>query len=358
MPHRARSLVFLAFIVLSLTGCTRLPELGSFTGLLAQTDAPGPSAASDPEDELTLEHLQLKGSHNSYHQASRFSLVRGWRYSHLPLHKQLESQGVRQIELDVRYTNGKVMVGHVPFLDGGSSCSTLSTCLKHIRSWSKANRSHLPVFVFIEPKEDLAPSNLEGRLDVLDRTIASVFPREQLIIPEQVAGESPSLRHALHTRGWPTVAESRGKVVFVFFGKERHVRAYARGRPRLEGRLMFAAGEPGEPHAAITSIDNPVEDRAAIARALSEHMLVRTRADSGLKRDVHRRNVALASGAHFIGTDFVDPGTGWVELGTTAPVRCNPVLAPERCTTAALAEVEQEFWAGLEPEEALPVRVQ
>jgi hypothetical protein len=282
--------------------------------------------------------------------------VRAWRYSHQSIPKQLEKQGVRQLELDVRYSNGKVVVGHVPMLDGRASCHTLKGCLEQLHTWSKAHPTHLPVFVFLEPKEALAPSDLDGRLEVLDQTIASVFPKQSLLTPDMVAGDAPSLHEAVRTRGWPSVAETRGKVAFVLFGPERHTRAYARHRPRLEGRLMFAAGNPSDAYAAVVSYDNPLERRHEIAAALRANMLVRTRADSGLVRDKRRRDAALASGAHFIGSDFVDPRQDWVELGERAPVRCNPISAPERCTQAALAEVEQVFWAGLTGPS--PVRVQ
>ena len=97
------------------------------------------------------------------------------------------------------------------------------------------------MFVFIEPKEHVSPSNLDGRLEVLDQTIASVFPRKSLIVPEDVAVRLLAQGSGAN-RGWPTLESSRGKVVFVLFGRKNHTRAYARGRPRLEGRLMFATG--------------------------------------------------------------------------------------------------------------------
>jgi hypothetical protein len=74
---------------------------------------------------------------------------------------------------------------------------------------------------------------------------------------------------------------------------------------------------------------------------------VRTRADADLRRDRERRDAALASGAHFLASDFVDPRYDWVELGRSAPVRCNPVSAPRACGPRTLAEVETLMWAGL-----------
>lgn len=322
------------------TGCSRNAELSSFTQLLAHHSATSPDAPSSGsgQEELALNHVQLKGSHNSYHQAPRMAVVKAWRYSHLPLDKQLDVQGVRQIELDVRYSGGEVVVGHLPVLDGRSSCRTLKACLKQIKGWSSEHPAHLPIFVFIEPKEDVSPSNLQGRMEVLDSAISSVFSRKSLIVPEDIVGNASSLQEAVQTRGWPSLETSRGKVVFVLFGRKNHTRSYARGRPRLEGRLMFATGNPGDPYAAVASYDDPVAMRGEIAEAVRQRMLVRTRADGNLRKDVRRRDAALESGAHFIGSDFVDPKLGWLELGPRTPARCNPKAEHTNCVSAALRE--------------------
>lgn len=368
MMYRARALVravsFLG-LMFGAIGCTRVPALSGFSGLLAGSEvnsAGGQSStARTTAEALTLDQLQFKGSHNSYHQAPRMALSKGWRYSHLPLDKQLETQGVRQIELDVRYSGGQVVVGHLPIVDGRSSCRTLKKCLEQVKSWSTRHPSHLPLFVFIEPKEHVSPSNLDGRLEVLDQTIAKVFPRSALLTPRDVVGNASSLKEAVQTQGWPSLESTRGKVAFVLFGRKNHTRAYGQGRPRLEGRLMFTTGTAKDPYAVIASLDNPVAEKKEIDEALSQHMLVRTRADSDLKRDPSRREAALASGAHFIGSDFVDPKTGWLVLGERAPARCNPVFArghtsslphastsSTACVSAALSETPDEVMALVE----------
>jgi hypothetical protein len=355
MLYRARAFVgAVSFVglVSGAAGCTRVPELSGFTSLLSASTSQGrtsagalvSSAGATTEEALTLDQLQFKGSHNSYHQAPRMALSKTWQYSHLPLQKQLETQGVRQIELDVRYSGGQVVVGHLPILDGRSSCRTLKKCLQQVKAWSSDHPSHLPVFVFIEPKEHVSPSNLDGRLDVLDQTIAQVFPRNAILTPAQVVGDAASLKDAVRDHGWPSLESARGKVVFVLFGRKNHTRAYAAGRPRLEGRLMFTTGTAQDPYAAFGSFDDPVAEKEAIRAALAQNMLVRTRADGDLKRDLGRRDAALASGAHFIGSDFVDPKAGWLHLGELAPARCNP-HASSKCVSAALSETPTEVVA-------------
>jgi hypothetical protein len=179
------------------TGCASPATLlGEALGIQSTRERPSFTTA---HGELSLSQIQLKGSHNSYHLAPRFPLSRTWRYTHAPLDVQLSTQGVRQVELDVRWDEGELRVGHLPVVDGRSTCRTLDECLRQLKRWSKRHPRHLPVFVFIEPKEDVAPSHLEGKLEALDGAITRVFSRDSLITPEKVAGDSPTLSEAAPT---------------------------------------------------------------------------------------------------------------------------------------------------------------
>jgi hypothetical protein len=325
-------------------GCaTPLPRLENLSHLARHERPRSILANIDPtRPQLKLNQLQLKGSHNSYHRAPMIPLSRTWRYSHAALEVQLESQGVRQLELDVRYERGELFVNHLPFVDGRSNCVRLIDCLSRVKKWSRSHPSHLPVFVLIEVKDDLAPSHLDGRLDAIDFAITRVFPRDMLLTPADVVGTSPSLRDAVVERGWPSIEESRGQVAFVMFGPRRHKRAYTQNRPRLEGRVMFVAEASTHfPHSSVLFYDDPIGRRGLIAEAVRQNFLVRTRADANLVRNRRRRDAALASGAHFISSDFVDPRFGWLELGDSAPGRCNPLVSGPRCSPLALVEGEQ-----------------
>lgn len=344
----------LLLLVLATTGCVRLPELGNLSYLAPRERARSVLSAIEPStsSSLALHELQLKGSHNSYHRAPRIALSRTWRYSHAPLEVQLASQGVRQLELDVRYARGELLVGHLPVVDGRSTCTRLIDCLARVKQWSRAHPQHLPVFIFLEVKEDLAPSRLDGKLDALDFAITRVFSRDMLLIPEDVAGDAPSLRAAITAKGWPSLDSTRGRVAFVMFGPKRHKTAYAAGRPRLDGRMMFVAErKPDYPHASIVFYDDPVKQRDAIARAVASNLLVRTRADTDLHRRTAQRDAALASGAHFISSDFVDPRYNWLELGHDTAGRCNPLSASKGCSPLALSESHRPALAKHEPKE-------
>lgn len=91
--------------------------------------------------------------------------------------------------------------------------------------------------------------------------------------------------------------------------------------------MFVANASAGKPYTAILSIDDPVARHADIVHAVQDHLLVRTRADAGLVRNVRRRDAAIQSGAHFIGSDFVDPRHGWLDIGPDTPARENPVTS-------------------------------
>ena len=50
------------------------------------------------DDVLRANHVQVVGTHNSYHVMT--ADIPQWRYTHAPLDEQIAEQGVRQFELD------------------------------------------------------------------------------------------------------------------------------------------------------------------------------------------------------------------------------------------------------------------
>jgi hypothetical protein len=109
--------------------------------------------------------------------------------------------------------------------------------------------------------------------------------------------------------------------------------------------MAFVRATPGEPYAAVTLYDDPIASAQPIADAIAANMLVRTRTDWDLVQplagDTTLRDAALASGAHFITTDFPAPVEGidyWVDIPGGTPSRCNPITAPPECTSEAVED--------------------
>ncbi|MCK6512985.1 phosphatidylinositol-specific phospholipase C1-like protein [Myxococcota bacterium] len=296
------------------------------------------------DDQLRLHHIQIKGTHNSYH-ISPNNGVKPWDYTHAPLTEQLDQQGVRKFELDLYWSpeHKRFDVLHVPGFDPHSRCPLFTDCLSEINAWSSKHPTHLPVFVFLEAKESSPPDGWDLYYQRLEAAILSVFPRKGLFTPDDLRKEHPSLQAALQKDGWPTLREVRGKVLFVLLvgGEKRD--AYTKNDPAQQDRLCFVTAETNDPFAAIVKIDSPLGNEPQIQAAIRAHLIVRTRADSPEdEHDPKRLAAALQSGAHIISTDVPVPqaGTSYVvTLPNANPARCNPILAPPECTPQALEDL-------------------
>ncbi len=349
-----------------------------------------PLSADNAQQCLRLNQLQVLGTHNSYKRWPLTDLITlldtfraGWAtdisYEHRPLPEQLEQFNVRQFELDVfadpdggLYAdpagsrlvtdadvarNREVMqrpglkVLHSQDIDYRSTCLTLLLCLEQIRDWSLSNPAHLPIMVMIEfkdgarpdwgPVEYVEPVIFDQALLLgADREIWQVFERSHVITPDDVRGSFATLEQAIVEQGWPTLAQSRGKVMFAMDNTGRHREEYLAGAPTLESRALFVSAEPGHPAAGFIKMNNALDDHALIRDYVERNYLVRTRSDVPTEEarsgDTTRRELALGSGAQFVSTDYIEPspfGSGYrVELPDSNGIaRCNPVAAPAGC---------------------------
>ncbi|MFT6396314.1 MAG: hypothetical protein ACJAYU_001057 [Bradymonadia bacterium] len=294
------------------------------------------------DDVLRLNHVQVKGTHNSYHLEPAFPFDASHAYSHLPLDQQLGDLGVRQFEIDVHYDgDGFFTVFHLPVIDAETTCSTFVDCLETIRTWSDANPYHSPIFIWIEPKDDLDPEPIRGRYDELDAEIRSVFP-DRLITPDMVQGDHETLRDAAVGGDWPTLGEVRAHVVFIMLDDDQHHTNYTYGRTTLEGRAMFVhTPDLSAPYAAFVKYNDPIGSGAAITAAAEQGFIVACNAggiDNSDELVQAKVEAGLAVGAHTLGTDIPGPvgDRYWFDMPSEGVVRCNPVTAPAECTDTAI----------------------
>jgi hypothetical protein len=291
------------------------------------------------DDELHLNMLQAKATHNSYHVEPEGNAIPQWDYSHPPLDEQLRLQGVRGVELDTYYNDASDTfdVYHVPQFDAVSNCNVLVDCLAALRRWSDDNPAHHPIFVQIEPKSAFPVEAAEAHFERFEAEILAVWPRERIIIPDDVRGAAATLREAVTGAGWPTLGDVRGKLLFYWNEAGVLREAYTRGQQNLDGRLMFAEADPDDPYAAIIIMNTA---SAEVTPVVADGFIVRTRADSdgneARANDTGPRDLAFASGAQIVSTDFPVPVAGFdyvVEVPGGTPSRCNPVTAPATCTS-------------------------
>ena len=155
-------------------------------------------------------------------------------------------------------------VFHLPVGDAGTSCQRLAECLDQLRTWSAAHPRHLPVMVWIEPKDDLDIVAPFGRIqpedfDLLDAELRAGLG-ERLFTPDALRGEHPTLPRAV-AAGWPPLSEMRGHFVVGLLDSGPHRDAYLEGAANLAGRAMFARpDDPEQPFAAVFKIDDGFSD--------------------------------------------------------------------------------------------------
>lgn len=333
-------------------------------------------------DDILMNQVQYLGTHNSYHVRAKqdlFDVLLSFipdlaptlDYSHVPLQEQFESQGIRQIELDIfddpqggLYANhpARTLFGedaasgiaeldepglkvlHVQDIDYETTCYTFVSCLEEVKGWSDANPDHLPITVLVEVKDEEIPDPLNlgfviplpfgvDALNRIDTEILSVFPREQLLVPDDVRGEYVTLELAVLSEGWPPLSQARGKIMFALDNGGSPRENYIAGHTSLEGRVLFTDSPPGTPEAAFMKRNNPLSNPGDIESLVEQGYMVRTRADAetvqARTNDTTQRDAALASGAHFISTDYPVPNLDFSEYQVTLPgggvARCNPV---------------------------------
>ncbi len=329
-----------ALLVTSLVGC----DPGE--------DGPGPSPY-DRDEVLRLNHVQAKGTHNSYHQEPPDPVDDSHRYSHANLDVQLSEQGVRQFELDLHYREHEGFeVFHIPIIDEETSCQRFVECLAVVKSWSDANPWHMPVMIWLEPKDDadFLDETLLGfldRHDELEDEILSVFPRSRILTPDEVRGEHADLPSAIAADGWPTLGALRGRVIFSMLDSGEHRDSYTAAAPNLADRLMFVgASSPTDPFAAMFKINDARGESERVQGLVADGFIITSNVDgaTGDATDCADRLAAsLAAGIHFGSTDYpaaVDGYGYWFELSDGAPARCNPIYPAAACAAEDIEKLD------------------
>ena len=351
-------------------------------------------------DEPRFNQLQVIGSHNSYHVAPSPAIwdmliarnpqrAQALDYTHPRLEEQFSKQGIRQVELDV-YADPKgglfaapaaramvralgkdpgedpdsggilrqpgLKILHVPDIDFRTTAPTFIDALKQIRTWSQANRRHVPILILVELKEDALPT-LPARpvpfkideLESVDKEILTVFRKTEILTPDRLRGNFATLPEAIHAQGWPKLDDVRGLVMFALDNEGAVRDRYLEGHQALKDRLLFVTVAPDHPAAAWFKINNPIKDHDRIQKLVREGFLVRTRADADTvqsrKNDATQREKALSSGAQFVSTDYALPDRRFSDYSVRLPegqvARSNPISG-------------NPSWAGLDLEAAKP----
>ena len=298
------------------------------------------------DDLLTLDHVQVKGTHNSYHIEPFLPFDASHEYTHPPLDVQLEDFGVRAFELDLHRSliDGELLVYHILAIDEDSTCDRFVDCLGLVADWSDANPEHVPIMIWLEIKDSTGGMAIDDLL-LVDQTILDVFSVDRIVTPDFVRGGYDSVREALEQEGWPTLGEVRGKVMFmVLNGSHESVPDYTYDNTSLLGRMMFVSdADPATPYAAVAKINDPGSESIATAHG---NRIITASNTCGAGQDeadcFAELEAGRMSGTHALMDDFLEPVDGmsyFLDLPDGNPVRCNEATAPPECSAVALEDL-------------------
>lgn len=307
-------------------------------------------AHAKPEDATPFNHFQWLATHNSYHIAppekirdliDNFSEGSGAAldYTFRPLGEQLDA-GARGLELDL-YNDPKgglyshpvalnfaskansdeqemrkpgFKILHSPDFDVLTTVPTLRLALQELRVWSDEHPAHAPILVQLELKTESfssvqPPDFDEAALTNLEGEIREEMPVAKIVTPDDVRGDYATLRDAVTKRGWPNLAQMRGKFLFALDNEDKLRDRYLSLSPQcdLKDRVCFVSVAPTHAAAAWMKRNDPVGDFDEIRALVKAGFVVRTRADTDLKEvragDLTRFQKAVQSGAQWISTD-------------------------------------------------------
>ena len=167
-----------------------------------------------------------------------------------------------------------------------------------------------------------------------------------MFTPDDLRRAHATLPEAIAADGWPTIDSVRGQVMFLMDNSGDAARRVPRGASRVcRGRVIFTNADPGADDAAFIKRNEPLTQSAEIQSLVAQGYVVRTRTDvdaiEARANDTHQRDVALATGAQWVSTDFPVAGRAFgtpyfVALPGGTPDRCNPINAPTWCTSSLI----------------------
>ena len=242
-------------------------------------------------DSLGLNHMQVIGTHNSYHQNSYPDTLPVFDYGHPPLTEQLEEKNVRLVELDLyspvidsSQPSGFIIpVNHVVGFDDQVTCDNLAECLNPLDTWSTSAYNASLLIVMIEIKQQFSPADW----DIFDDICRQYWDGGQRIItPASLTVEGMTLRESIVDTlgidghpggGWPRLSTTARHAMFLL--DLPYTNYIAELSPRVAFPMFDASSsDDAAGQAVVLKINTP--DVALIQDKVAQGYLVRTRADA------------------------------------------------------------------------------
>lgn len=359
---------------------------------------------SPPAGEVRLNHIQIIGTHNSYHVAPHPSLMKliaaaseeaaaSLDYTHLPLTDQL-NLGIRQFELDVfndpegghyatpggiaaaaaaglpvvpaslvpyEWSRPGFPVFHVVDVDFISRTPDVTAALKEVLNWSERNPGHYPVCLIFELKSSGGDTLItkpvqwsEDSLIRFEKLIVDTLGASRMIRPADVIRDGMTLNESILKHGWPTIDQCRDKFLIALDNEGIERDMYLSLYPGLVEAAIFVSVPEGQPASAFIKINDPESQFERIRKLSAQGYLIRTRADAGTSQarsdDYTRQRKAFASGAHWISTDYPIPDARFSGYATRFPSKASPYMRWNPVSAAGKAFPEQGLSRAIIPD--------
>jgi len=302
------------------------------------------SFASFDLNDSTLKYNEVRmlTTHNSYKKALPESLYnlssavfgpdqyKSIMYEHDTPVTQL-CNGVRGLELDIRWQPNGFKIFHSPPPDNLSNSPDWKMTLQELRLWSDANPNHMPVTILVEFKDDNAYRNPlyqkmdEKKFRQLDSTIKTIMGSSAETAADLMGNKYTSLGEMVENNGWPSLCSLKGKFIFLLHPNAVYTDLYINMDKTLKTQMfvpVITAEDIGTHigYAAFVLYNNPDVD--VIRDLVSKHYVVRTFIDNGqIYREDYKAR-ALESGAQMLTTDL-EKGVIMPKTGYTAYLKDN-----------------------------------
>ncbi len=225
------------------------------------------------------------------------------------------NNGIYSLEIDIEtfVRNGEISFTcmHNPNFDMTTSCYDFSLLLKEISMWSDNNPNHLPITIIIEPKNFFVP--LED-MKFFNVDYAKAFDAalraglaDKLFTPADMLRDYESFGAMRAADDWCKVNDMLGKVL-VLLHDCNVTEKYIEIDPSIKSQAMFPMlreDDVDRDCASFLLINKPDEAVEASEEVITNgKFIVRTRADEFTSVSEEKRELALASGAQIVSTDY------------------------------------------------------
>ena len=278
---------------------------------------------------VKLNEIAVMGTHNSYQllgtlpkrglmktlQSISFGAVENKAVFEMDTFTEQLEQGIRNLEIDIETVDDEgdisFIVTHSAIIDNVSSAYNFAKGLEEIAMWSENNPGHLPIYLLIEPKDDVPSINnmknfsLEYALE-FDKVLRQVLG-DRLLTPAQAMGEYESFEEMRKADDWPALTQVAGKII-VLMHPCSVTQEYIDNDISIKTQAMFPMlkfGDIDKTYASFIIDNDPVNAAENNKKTVDENnLMVRTRADDYPDFSDERYNFANNCGSHIITTDY------------------------------------------------------